>query len=464
MAENVALRAQLAPAPRRRAPRAGRRARRARRREPALGAARLSPRFAPGGAPTRRPASACSRRCSSPMTSTDCARRAVHWLGEHARGRGGYRGRGRPEGTRLARDRRPTVSPAERRRALVDLEDRRHPLVNALAEAAGGRPSATATVARPRRGVRARGVRRGMPLRTLDVGTTGRSVSSCWRPCPPPRPDVRWIAEILGQKLARAPLVRRPRGCRAPAASRACAAREHHQRGPGPRPPDRHRGPPDARQRPRRALFAADEDQSEGRRRAVALNNMLFSVGPVAQRVRGRESWRRELPLVDPVEGSDLLFELLSTVVDDPREGTGHRLRPPQHHRPPARHRGDRGELPPDPDRRGRGPRRARPARSRHRLGRRPDRRHRPRRQHRPDERAGRAPLHRRSRGTGEGIPADKLEQIFSAFVTSKAAGTGMGLAISRTIVESHDGKLWAESNPGTGATFHFTLPGAGTA
>ena len=60
---------------------------------------------------------------------------------------------------------------------------------------------------------------------------------------------------------------------------------------------------------------------------------------------------------------------------------------------------------------------------------------------------------------TGVGIPADKMEQIFSAFVTTKAAGTGMGLAISRTIVESHDGKLWAEANSGPGATFHFTLP-----
>jgi signal transduction histidine kinase len=62
---------------------------------------------------------------------------------------------------------------------------------------------------------------------------------------------------------------------------------------------------------------------------------------------------------------------------------------------------------------------------------------------------------------TGVGIPADKLEHIFNAFVTTKAAGTGMGLAISRTIVESHDGKLWAEANSGRGATFHFTLPAA---
>ena len=60
---------------------------------------------------------------------------------------------------------------------------------------------------------------------------------------------------------------------------------------------------------------------------------------------------------------------------------------------------------------------------------------------------------------TGKGIPADKMEEIFKAFVTTKAEGTGMGLAISQTIIESHGGRLWATVNPGCGATFHFTLP-----
>jgi len=60
---------------------------------------------------------------------------------------------------------------------------------------------------------------------------------------------------------------------------------------------------------------------------------------------------------------------------------------------------------------------------------------------------------------TGEGIPADKLKEIFHPFVTTKAEGTGMGLAISRTIIESHGGRLWATVNPERGATLHFTLP-----
>jgi PAS domain S-box-containing protein len=60
---------------------------------------------------------------------------------------------------------------------------------------------------------------------------------------------------------------------------------------------------------------------------------------------------------------------------------------------------------------------------------------------------------------TGVGIPADKMKEIFSAFVTTKLQGTGMGLAISKSIIESHSGRLWATVNSERGATFHFTLP-----
>jgi signal transduction histidine kinase len=60
---------------------------------------------------------------------------------------------------------------------------------------------------------------------------------------------------------------------------------------------------------------------------------------------------------------------------------------------------------------------------------------------------------------TGVGLPAEKTDQIFSAFFTTKPQGSGMGLAISRSIVESHGGQLWATANSGVGATFHFNLP-----
>jgi PAS domain S-box-containing protein len=69
-------------------------------------------------------------------------------------------------------------------------------------------------------------------------------------------------------------------------------------------------------------LFAATEEESEGRRRAVELNNMLFSAALSRTAVEA-PSEARELLLVDPSDGSDLLFEVLSTTVEDPREGTG---------------------------------------------------------------------------------------------------------------------------------------------
>jgi PAS domain S-box-containing protein len=60
---------------------------------------------------------------------------------------------------------------------------------------------------------------------------------------------------------------------------------------------------------------------------------------------------------------------------------------------------------------------------------------------------------------TGPGLPAGHVDQIFSAFFTTKPQGSGMGLAISRTIVESHGGRLWATANDDRGTVFHFTMP-----
>jgi PAS domain S-box-containing protein len=60
---------------------------------------------------------------------------------------------------------------------------------------------------------------------------------------------------------------------------------------------------------------------------------------------------------------------------------------------------------------------------------------------------------------TGVGLPSEKLDLIFNAFYTTKPQGTGMGLAISRSIIEAHGGRLWATNNAPRGATFHLTLP-----
>jgi signal transduction histidine kinase len=60
---------------------------------------------------------------------------------------------------------------------------------------------------------------------------------------------------------------------------------------------------------------------------------------------------------------------------------------------------------------------------------------------------------------TGVGLPPQQADQIFNAFFTTKAHGTGMGLRISRSIVESHGGRLWAAENSPRGASFYFALP-----
>src|SRR5260370_5442914 len=59
----------------------------------------------------------------------------------------------------------------------------------------------------------------------------------------------------------------------------------------------------------------------------------------------------------------------------------------------------------------------------------------------------------------GVGFPVEESERIFKAFFTTKPQLTGMGLSISRTIVQSHSGRLWASANTGRGATFPFSLP-----
>jgi two-component system sensor kinase FixL len=65
---------------------------------------------------------------------------------------------------------------------------------------------------------------------------------------------------------------------------------------------------------------------------------------------------------------------------------------------------------------------------------------------------------------SGHGIAPDILPRVFEPFVTTKAKGLGIGLAVSRTIIEAHGGRLWAQNNRDAGATFRFTLPVAGHA
>jgi signal transduction histidine kinase len=59
----------------------------------------------------------------------------------------------------------------------------------------------------------------------------------------------------------------------------------------------------------------------------------------------------------------------------------------------------------------------------------------------------------------GHGLSTNASDELFEAFYSTKDDGLGMGLAISRSIIESHGGQIWATSNPQRGATFYFSLP-----
>src|SRR5438874_4549046 len=135
-------------------------------------------------------------------------------------------------------------------------------------------------------------------------------------------PEATWAAELLGQKIAR---------LRAAAALAEDEHRLQRERelllniiNASPDPilltdPEGRMIISNARAD---ALFSAREGESEGRHRAVTLNNMLFSATLSQQAIDEAAAVRRELLLVSPSEGSDLLFELLSSVVQHPREGT----------------------------------------------------------------------------------------------------------------------------------------------
>jgi signal transduction histidine kinase len=63
----------------------------------------------------------------------------------------------------------------------------------------------------------------------------------------------------------------------------------------------------------------------------------------------------------------------------------------------------------------------------------------------------------------GPGVPPERIDKIFEPFVSSKPLGIGLGLVISRSIVNAHGGNLWCANNSGRGATFTFTIPWAST-
>ena len=62
-------------------------------------------------------------------------------------------------------------------------------------------------------------------------------------------------------------------------------------------------------------------------------------------------------------------------------------------------------------------------------------------------------------RDAGVGVHPESVEKLFDAFYTTKSGGMGMGLSVSRSIIETHHGRIWASPNEGPGATFGFSIP-----
>ena len=249
----------------------------------------------------------------------ECARAAVDWLAERGGARKAICALIDAQSGTVQHVSASGVADGQIETLQLALEDPQHPLVFALA----GREPVTLAKNGRRNGHSVdpwRGDFLAIPLplsekREARQGLLLVSPSRC-------EPEAKWAAELLGQKIAR---------LRATAAVVEGEHRLQRERelllniiNASPDPilltdPEGRMIISNARAD---ALFSTKEGESEGRHRAVTLNNMLFSAALSQQAIDESGAARRELLLVSPSEGSDLLFELLSSVVQHPREGT----------------------------------------------------------------------------------------------------------------------------------------------
>lgn len=288
-----------------------------------MGAASFPTQARPGAPPLPREAAALTRlQLAESLLSTDdaaeCAQAAVDWLDARGGARRAVCALFDAETGKLGRVVSSGVPRAQLESLGLLLEEPEHPLVFAPA---GREPVAPARSGRGKsNGAPWRGDFLAIPLplsekRETRLGLLLVSPSRCEQ-------EARWVAELLGQKLLRL------RAATAMAEGEQKLQRERElllsiiNASPDPillTDPEGRMIISNARAD---ALFSSREGESEGRHRAVTLNNMLFSAALSQQAIDETGAARRELLLVSPSEGSDLLFELLSSVVQHPREGT----------------------------------------------------------------------------------------------------------------------------------------------
>jgi signal transduction histidine kinase len=258
--------------------------------------------------------------------AVDCARRCLEWLGRHAHLRAGLCLLAtQDDAARLAAVASHGLRPADLNGFGLDLEERDHPLVSV---AFGLRPAAFAAsdLTGDRRLVTPLGPvsYQVFPLHGLDATEEPPVGLLLAVRVPTSRArDIRWVTQILGHRVAR---LRSTRGI---ADAERRLRRERAllynviNAVPDPVLLTDTGGRMIIANARAELLLASREDESEGRRRAVALNNMLFSSALSQSAIGDAAALRHELLLVDPTDGSDLLFELLSTPVTDAREGNG---------------------------------------------------------------------------------------------------------------------------------------------
>src|SRR5437016_5004448 len=275
------------------------------------------PTQARSGAEAPRDAAACLALVELLLFSDDaeeCARATVDWLAERGGARKSICALIDAESGTLKHVAAAGVSDGQIESLHLALEAPDHPLVFALA---GREP---VSLGKRRAPDSWRNDFLAIPL-TLSEAREARQGLLLVSParC---EPEARWAAEMLGQKIAR---------LRAAAATGESAHKVQRERelllnivnaSPDPTLLTDPEGRMIISNARADALFSSKEGQSEGRHRAVTLNNMMFSAALSQQAIDESGEVRRELLLVSPSEGSDLLFELLSSVVQHPREGT----------------------------------------------------------------------------------------------------------------------------------------------
>jgi PAS domain S-box-containing protein len=251
----------------------------------------------------------------------ECAQRAVEWMGEHTGVKHAMCVAFDVDPGRLVGVAAYGLSPIEVRDYELDTEEKDNPLIAALdrnepitfrPNGSGGPHPVTPFGSRPYT---------AYPLRGDTKEDDDRVGILFFTQTPGIDEDaLRWVADLLSHKVARLRVMRRMRKLERERA----LLHGIIDAVPDPIMLTDAEGRLLIANRRAEALFAATEGESEGRRRAVALNNMLFSSAMSQRNMDEAESTRREMPLVDPNEGSDLLFERITTGVHDPREGVGY--------------------------------------------------------------------------------------------------------------------------------------------